>query len=433
MFDNILYVMRNNTALYYILSSHYYYELLNDRDYVNYIKSKTEQEIEFFFNKRFIRHEKWFRRYLKFLTAVFVVNLLSREFERFLKNIACFFDLKYSLTAPSTLFAITEYNRNRAFFNIEYDNFIFIKDLIYLINEKVKVYCKNKKWDDSLRFFLQGNTPLGIELEFSNKGASAGKLFQSQKNDPLLNFSKYYHYHMTYFMWRFGAYIDTDIPMQQFVKKGGFLEYTFAVPDRAFKPSKPLTNSPNLASMLIGEAVKFTPIKPHSLHVTLEVNNFRDKKPYMSFNDAVFLFLCTGEFAMSSKGIVEKRIMEKNMKDAVILRKRKNEKGLVNTVEFTHMRLSRDFVRRNVYEPSLLLMIAYKNLFTFSEIFPYTKKLYDWGRRPHALKSPTFEMFERVRKGLDMEISLPVRYKNKIIDELKRLYDYNVCILKENV
>jgi hypothetical protein len=404
---------------------------VNDRGYVEYVKNKTEREIEYFFNKRFVRHEKWFRKYFKFLTAVFTVNLLSREFERFLKKKACFFDQKYTLTAPSTLFAINEYNKNRAFFNIEYDNFVFIKDLVYELNEKVKAYCKNKKLDVDLDFILQSNTPLGIELEFSNKGASAGKLFQSHKKDSLLNFSKYYYCHMMNFMWRFGAYIDSNIPMQQFVKKGGFLEYTFTVPDRAFEPSKPLTNSPNFASTLIGEAVRFTPVKPHSLHVTLEVNSFSDrKKPYVSFDDMVFLFLCTGEFATSPKGVVEKRITEKNMKDAVIFRKRKNKKGLVNTVEFTHMRLSRDFVKRNVYEPSLLLMIAYKNLFAFSDIFPYTKKMYDWGKKPEAWKNTPVEMFERVRKGLDMERSLPVGYKNEMIDRLRKLYDYNVHILK---
>jgi len=118
------------------------------------------------------------------------------------------------------------------------------------------------------------------------------------------------------------------------------------------------------------------------------------------------------------------------MKDAVIFRKRKNKKGLVNTVEFTHMRLSRDFVKRNVYEPSLLLMIAYKNLFAFSDIFPYTKKMYDWGKKPEAWKNTPVEMFERVRKGLDMERSLPVGYKNEMIDRLRKLYDYNVHILK---
>lgn len=419
---DILSLMLNNTSLYYLLSGSKYYDFLESNDFSSLIKNHSEREIEYFFNNRFIRHEKWFIRYLKILIAVFTVNLLARKFERSLSHFCCFYDFRYSKFAPATLMALNTFNKNRRFFNIEFDRFIFLKDLIFQVNAKVNEFCKNRDLKLERILFVQSNTPIGLEMEFSNKGASAGKFLESGKGDPLFNFSKYHYYHLARYMWRFGAYIDSNTPFKQFIKKGGFLEYTFTVPDKFLQDSMPLSNSPDFVCKLIEEAVTFTPVKPHSLHVTLQKNSNREKLPFPSYDEILFLLFCSGQFFYKNGKLVEGRIIEENMKDIVLYRKRKNFRKWVDTVEFSHMRLCRDFVRRNVYEPSIMLMIAYKNLFAFPDVFPYTYKLRQWGKNPYLPRVNPADMLSLVRKGLDYETALPEKYKSCVMEQIRELF-----------
>lgn len=417
--------MNSKTFLYYLLSGYDYYKLKDNKSYFLKIKKITNNEIEYFFNKREFRNEVWYLKYLKILVAVFSVNLLSRYFERNLNKVCCCYGDKYPIYSISTYFAIKTFNENRKYFNIKINRDIFISELINVISEKVKNFIKSEAPNQLYYPFIHGNTPLGIELEFSNIGAHAGKLFVPSKNDVLFNFSKYHHYHLIKFMWRFGAYIDADIPFRQYFKKGGFLEYTFIKPDTVFQSSSPLTNSPNFAANLIKEAVKFTPVKPHSLHITLE--SPRDgKRPFIGLNNIIFMLLCSGEFKEKQEEAVESRIVEKNMKDICISRLRKNKGNLVKTIEFSHMRLSRDFVNKNVYEPSILLFIAYRNLFEFYDILPYSLEIYKWGKNPNKKNIDLSAMLNLVEKGLEMEKSLPKNYKISIMEKIKELYLINI-------
>lgn len=418
--------MNNKTILYYILSGHDYYKLLDNRSYFPKIKKITNNEIEYFFNKRAYRNEIWYLKYLKILVAVFSVNLLSRYFERNLNKVCCFYGDKYHRFTLSTYFAIKTFNENRKFFNIKIHRDIYISELISIIFERIKNFIQNEVIANLNYSFIHGNTPIGIELEFSNIGAHAGKLFVPSKNDVLFNFSKYHHYHLEKFMWRFGAYIDANIPFQQYFKKGGFLEYTFIKPDTVFEASAPLTNSPSFAAHLIKEAVRFTPVKPHSLHITLESPRDSKRRPFIGLNDIIFMLLCSGEFREYQGKVVETRTMEKNMKDICVSRLRKNREGLVNTIEFSHMRLSRDFVKKDVYEPSILLFVAYKNLFEFDNILPYSLDIYKWGSAPKLKNIDLNRMLSLIEKGLEMEKSLPKNYKISIIEKIKELYLSNI-------
>lgn len=394
------------------------------------VKNESEKEIEYFFNKRFIRDEIWFERYQRILISVFTVNLLAREFERKLKQKGSFWDSAFSDTALSTYFALKEFNRNRKLFLMKFNKNIFLQELVEKISANMKVYLKNRQLTPDISGFVNTNTPIGIELEFSNVGKKAGYFFETGKNDPLLNFSKYNFYHLTKFMWRFGAYIDSNTSFQQFIKKGGFLEYTFTVPDDIFKPSMPLTKSPDFAASLIKEAVGFTPINPHSLHVTLQIND--QKLPYITFNDILYLLMVTGHFVKEGERVTETRVTEGNMKDIAYLRIRKNSSGIVNTVEFTNMRLCRDFVKNDVYRPSILLMIAYKNLFKFHDIVPFFRDIVNWGKKPIFNNYKLTEFLNTVRLGLDREVSLPEQYKDMSISLIKELFLKNVSLLKNS-
>jgi len=397
------------------------------------LKEEVRKEIEYFFENRYVMREPWHKRYFPILISVFCVNLLARQIERRLYNYNSRCDDRYSKFAPATMLALKEYNNNRSKFFINARPFVFIEDLIREINTKVNAYCNSNGCRFNTEFFIHANTPMGVELEFSNKGRTAGKLFESTQHDALLNFSKYHHYHLTKFMWRLGAYVDAEMPFKQLIRKGGFLEYTFTRPDIAFKPSEPLTSSPALAARLIEESVKFTPMKPHSLHVTFQIDSNAKKKPTLSFQELLFMMMCTGHFVTGDNGVYESRITEGNMKDWAVIRDRRNDSGWVLTVEFTHMRCCRDFVRRKVFEPSILLLLAYKNLFNFSDIEVYSKKLNDWARKPSVPNLDINTALANVRNGLDMEISLPERYKNEMIKRILELYNHNKALLTGNI
>ena len=90
------------------------------------------------------------------------------------------------------------------------------------------------------------------------------------------------------------------------------------------------------------------------------------------------------------------------------------------------MRLSRDFVNKNVYEPSILLFIAYRNLFEFYDILPYSLEIYKWGKNPNKKNIDLSAMLNLVEKGLEMEKSLPKNYKISIMEKIKELYLINI-------
>jgi hypothetical protein len=421
--------MNNKTLLCYLLSGYKYYKIRDSKDISKSIKYDSDGEIKYFFNKRYFRNESWYLRYLKILAAVFTVNILARHYERWLSKKCLFLNNKYSVFAPATYYALRAYNSNMRHFNIKISRDIFISDMIYEINERVKNYFINIEPESKLISFIYSNTPIGIELEFTNVGPKAGKFFVSEKGDPLLNFSKYHHYHLKKFLWRFGAYIDSEMPFKQLIKKGGFLEYTFTRPDSTLASSIPLTNSPQFASKLIEEAVRFTPVRPHSLHITLESPNDGFRRPKIGFEESLFILMCTGQFIRFGSKVFEARIMEKNMKDIFLSRKRKNDGKWVDTIEFSNMRLCRDFVKRGVYEPSIFVFIAFKNLFQFDEILPFSHNIEKWGENPDYRKINEGRMFEILEKGLEFEKSLPIKYKEVIILKIKDNYRYNCSII----
>jgi hypothetical protein len=417
--------MNNQTALYYLLSGQNYYTSLKKKSDYKQLKKEVDKEIEYFFDNRYVRIESWNKIYLKILTAVFSVNLLSRIYERKLFHFHCQYFYKCSRYALSTLFALKTYNKNKKFFNINIESDIFLPELINKINNRVNEFLKNISELDFDKNFIRGNTPIGIELEFSNKGKDAGFFFTPSKDDPLLNFSKYHHYHLMKFMWRFGAYVDSNTPFKQFIKKGGFLEYTFTKPDLSFKPSEPLTYSPNIASELIKEAVKFTPIKPHSLHTTFEITNDYKKLEPISFKDIIFLIITTGHFLKKDESYYESRLTEGNMKEIIDYRERRNYDGWVNTIEYTYMRLSRDFVRKNIYELAILMQISYKNIFSFEYFHTYSNDLIKWAKKPYKIPINLEEKLQKIKIGLDKEVSLTLKYKNSMIKKIKDIYLQN--------
>jgi hypothetical protein len=108
------------------------------------------------------------------------------------------------------------------------------------------------------------------------------------------------------------------------------------------------------------------------------------------------------------------------------MRDRRNDKGWVTTLEFTHMRANREFIRRKVYEPAILTLLACKNIFSFYDIDLYSNKLLKWAEKPTQPNNSRESFFLRLEHGLELETSLPVWYRDEAMKRIRQLYEYNV-------
>lgn len=115
-----------------------------------------------------------------------------------------------------------------------------------------------------------GLIPLGVELEFSNLGFKA-------IHDPEVNIEyafdgfKYFHdFRLDVLSWKLGGYIDDHTGSAKF-RRRGFLELAPGRLNVLGELSKPATADPWIMNQLIREITLFYPIKPHSLHLSLQV------------------------------------------------------------------------------------------------------------------------------------------------------------------
>jgi hypothetical protein len=113
------------------------------------------------------------------------------------------------------------------------------------------------------------------------------------------------------------------------------------------------------------------------------------------------------------------------MKEIIDYRERRNYDGWVNTIEYTYMRLSRDFVRKNIYELAILMQISYKNIFSFEYFHTYSNDLIKWAKKPYKIPINLEEKLQKIKIGLDKEVSLTLKYKNSMIKKIKDIYLQN--------
>jgi gamma-glutamylcyclotransferase (GGCT)/AIG2-like uncharacterized protein YtfP len=126
-----------------------------------------------------------------------------------------------------------------------------------------------------IRSHLQpGLVPLGIEMELSNVGAAAVDPQRSIKKayDPVYDGFKYfYDFHMDVLGWKLGGYIDDHSGSTNQARRRGFLELAPGRLNIAGELSRPATADPWLLNQLINEIVNFYDVRPHSLHLSLQL------------------------------------------------------------------------------------------------------------------------------------------------------------------
>ncbi|OHB64830.1 MAG: hypothetical protein A2168_04275 [Planctomycetes bacterium RBG_13_50_24] len=119
-----------------------------------------------------------------------------------------------------------------------------------------------------------GLVPLGIEMELSNVGAAAVEPQRSIKKayDPVYDGFKYfYDFRMDVLGWKLGGYIDDHSGSTDQSRRRGFLELAPGRLNIAGELSRPASPDPWLLNQLINEIVNFYDVRPHSLHLSLQL------------------------------------------------------------------------------------------------------------------------------------------------------------------
>jgi len=116
-----------------------------------------------------------------------------------------------------------------------------------------------------------GASPLGAELEFSQLGARA--VIAREGEDPYYDsFFYFYDFDLMRRGWKLGAHVDDHGFLTTADKRSrGFLELAFGRYRLLGDVSKPATQDPWVLAQTIEQAVRFLDLRPHSLHLSIEV------------------------------------------------------------------------------------------------------------------------------------------------------------------
>ena len=120
-----------------------------------------------------------------------------------------------------------------------------------------------------------GLVPLGIEIEMSNLGAAAVQPERGRHDahDTVYDgFRYFYEFCLDVLSWKVGGYIDDHSGSSSAEgRRSGFLELAPGRLNIAGELSRPATADPWLLNRLIHEITNFYDVRPHSLHVSLQL------------------------------------------------------------------------------------------------------------------------------------------------------------------
>lgn len=118
-----------------------------------------------------------------------------------------------------------------------------------------------------------GLIPVGAELEFSNLGFRA---INDDSQDPAFDSFRYFNdFGLNILSWKLGGYIDDHRGTDKLERKSGFLELAPGRLNIRGEISKPATCDPWVMNQLIMHIMEFYPIKPHSLHLSFQIQRIR--------------------------------------------------------------------------------------------------------------------------------------------------------------
>jgi gamma-glutamylcyclotransferase (GGCT)/AIG2-like uncharacterized protein YtfP len=122
--------------------------------------------------------------------------------------------------------------------------------------------------------FHPGLIPLGAEIELSNLGPAAvePQASSQRKRDPIYDGFRFFHdFWLDVLSWKLGGYIDDHTGSTERDRRQGFLELAPGRLNIAGELSRPATADPWLLSQLIHEITSFYNVRPHSLHLSFQL------------------------------------------------------------------------------------------------------------------------------------------------------------------
>ncbi|MBN1943768.1 MAG: gamma-glutamylcyclotransferase [Phycisphaerae bacterium] len=141
-----------------------------------------------------------------------------------------------------------------------------------------------------------GYMPLGAELEFSNIGHDVIRDPRAQVNhDPVYDgFLYFYDFGLDELTWKLGGHVDDHHEKAPGKARRGFFEVALGNLSVEANISKPITRDPWVLNQLIHQTMRLYNVKPHSVHVSMQLRS--QQKPDRNRTLPLYVMQCL--FAM---------------------------------------------------------------------------------------------------------------------------------------
>ncbi len=283
-----------------------------------------------------------------------------------------------------------------------------------------------------------GALPLGAEIEMSCLGARA--VVAEPGEDPLYDSFYYFHdFDLMARAWKLGGYLDNH--QNEYVegeRSRGFFEYAFGRYKILGDLSKPATNDVWVLNELIHQALEFTGVPPHSLHVSIQPTEPIQTQEPCDPNDLICLLMLGGDLRPDGEG----RLREHRFYDGELVHQRFSRVNThtpqreefeeyyydaasaseVEVIEYQFARLS---ASRN-YQPLIMALKGYHIAANPRPINrdmpnPELDRLVEWAERPQPLPDEAQQSFlAAVRRGLEEEAAHSSQYIEEMLAIIRR-------------
>ncbi len=391
--------------------------------------------------------------YIKLATNFMIFNQLEEKFRNDYRSEVKVSDAYYmhTISAMMALKLMVDQNTHvkSAHKQLEIDR--FNPELLYtdyaaaaiLIAEELYERDKAEEivdWVNSNRHI--GLLPLGAELEFSNIGYRA--IGAKEGADPVFDsFYYFYNFDLMRRGWKLGAHIDDHkFLTSPNIRTRGFLELAFGRYKLLGDVSKPATEDSWILSSITDLAVRFMGIKPHSLHISIEIPANAPFKKLTNPDYILCLLTLGGDLREDENGkLREMRIFnqeifhkESGLNISRLNKHHKNPEEDVWTpvVEYQFPRLFYEYD----YQPLIMALKGFQlglnpypfkgcsNLPDPQQYIEMEQFFINWASRPAPIPEQSIDQFlVTIEEGLDKEVAVfgkeHGRYTQRIIGRIE--------------
>ncbi|HOD80660.1 MAG: AIG2-like family protein [Planctomycetes bacterium ADurb.Bin126] len=282
----------------------------------------------------------------------------------------------------------------------------------------------------------RGYIPMGVELEFSNIGHEVIRDPDArQKCDPQYDgFVYFYDFGLDTLTWKLGGHVDDHRDKAVARPRRGFFELALGNLSIEANLSKPITDDPWLLNQFIHEARRFYEIRPHSLHLSMQM-----KSQHQPARDNLVplyvlkcLFALAGDPGMEAGRLVIRRLSTEEIircersvhmlfsdiskrhsasEDALLVDDRRDQQGrFVQQFKFLRLSASMNYepiamalkgIQINLRPGTFMTARQYQTSPRHRQLF---EELLEWGVRPTELSQNEIENFlSTVHEGLMVE------------------------------